>query len=555
MKQSIYKRLLTLFLAIVLLLQGVGTVFAKDGLNTNTGSGSGSGSGNYGYSDGLWGCKENGGCGYRIYPVVAPPKTEMDVPGAKIPFTYEKYHYYFRELALYELDGTNLDAYENYHAFTSQNGASPTPIKNMIIGSDGKFDFSQVMPEPVKNLPKQGFANNAFAHNKWDEPLNGDDYETGVVHTMKKGDNEINVHEILEKYIKYLESIKSKLSPNAREQLEGLKDDTHYGKDDYEEYCMAVGICFEPVGFTKSYGKASISGQTQIVASYTDLKKSTIGDDAGYVWKGFLAGGEGALATWQAKVLATKAVITPTEKSNLVFLMYNLDSGNAFGQGMTIAIRSTKDWSASSSGTEVEYDYSADTTAYSSKSPKIDSIIGNESVTSKLKNIYADNSIVSSAGNYPMYMLNKKSSSQEDLDKLAGTKGAARTGTDGKNKVKEASKYFNGVDTSGETRYAISGFLGADYKKLKSDIEENDLYLLKYDTIRLPLKNDLKTYDYAAFYKTGIESSLKTVLSNVRVKTKMTPIVGNQVYGSKYTALFTYNNEETGKKDKQRLYF
>lgn len=122
--------------------------------------------------------------------------------------------------------------------------------------------------------------------------------------------------------------------------------------------------------------------------------------------------------------------------------MYNLDVGNAFGQGMTIAIRSTKDWSASSSGTEVEYDYSADTTAYSSKSPKIDSIIGNESVTSKLKNIYADNSIVSSAGNYPMYMLNKKSSSQEDLDKLAGTKGAARTGTDGKNKVREASNTF-----------------------------------------------------------------------------------------------------------------
>lgn len=478
MKQSIYKRLLTLFLAVAMLLQGTGTVFALDkeqGVDTGSGGSSGSSVGSYGYVSGDWTCKVNGGYGYRIYPVVAPTQKEAKETNNKISLKYES-HYYYRELALYELDGTNADEYKNYHAFTSANGASQSSIANMVLGSDGKFDFSQVMTEKVSGLPEQSFKNGVYKHNKWDAPLNGDDYETGVVHTSKKGDNEINVHEILEKYIKYLESIKGKLSSTANERLKDLIRTVHYGEDDYEDYCMSVGICFEPVGFTSST-KASISGQNKMVASYADLKKSTIGSDAGYVWKGFLAGGEDALVTWKATVIDSGAVITPVEKSNLVFLMYNLDSGNAFGQGMTIAIRSTKDWSASSSGTEVEYDYSTDTTAYSSKSPKIDSIIGNESVTSKLKNIYADNSIVSSAGNYPMYMLNSKTASNEDLDKLAGTKGATRTGSDGKNKTKEAEKYFNGVDTSGETKYAVSGFLGADYNKLKSDIEENDLYL------------------------------------------------------------------------------
>lgn len=475
MKQNVYKRLLTLFLAVTMFLQGTSIAFALDDVLTGSGGGSGSGGGGYNYASGDWTCKVNGGYGYRIYPVVAPPKTEAEKPNNKIFLEYTNY-YYYRELALYELDGTNADEYKNYHAFTSANSASQSSIANMVLGSDGKFDFGQVMTEKVSGLPEQSFKNGDYKHNKWDTPLNGDDYDTGVVHTSKKGDNEINVHEILEKYIKYLESISGKLSTTATAKLNRLKDVTSYDKDDFEEKCVSVGICFEPVGFTSST-KASISGQNKMVASYADLKKSTIGSDAGYVWKGFLAGGEDALVTWKATVIDSGAVITPVEKSNLVFLMYNLDSGNAFGQGMTIAIRSTKDWSASSSGTEVEYDYSADTTAYSSKSPKIDSIIGNESVTSKLKNIYADNSIVSSAGNYPMYMLNKKSSSQEDLDKLAGTKGAARTGTDGKNKVREASKYFNGVDTSGETRYAI-GFLDAEYKMAKPDsnIEENDLY-------------------------------------------------------------------------------
>lgn len=348
----------------------------------------------------------------------------------------------------------------------------------MLLSTDGKCSFSAILPEGT-SLPAQNFGNGASGHTKWDNYLNGDQYKNGVVHSSKKNEKEaeINVQDILTKYIEWLDShVKD---ANTRSAFKLFKKYVQYddGEEAYNNACVRVGLCFELVGFSNS-DSASIGGKKAFAFSWGDLSYTGVNEDPYFVYNMFNEANKNhALATWKATYEDTKAVVTPDTDSNIVFFMYNLDVGNAFGQGMTIAIRSTKDWSASSSGTEVEYDYSADTTAYSSKSPKIDSIIGNESVTSKLKNIYADNSIVSSAGNYPMYMLNKKSSSQEDLDKLAGTKGAARTGTDGKNKVKEASKYFNGVDTSGETKYAI-GFLDAEYKMAKSDsnIEENDLY-------------------------------------------------------------------------------
>lgn len=59
-QQSIFIRLLALFLAVAMLLQGTVTAFALDkeqGVDTGSSGGSGSGGGGYNYASGDWTCK------------------------------------------------------------------------------------------------------------------------------------------------------------------------------------------------------------------------------------------------------------------------------------------------------------------------------------------------------------------------------------------------------------------------------------------------------------------------------------------------------------------